>query len=213
MKNAFTDFDFLLRPAQNCMKCTFLDNLRTITQKGNMDTRQMILFFHLLFPLELFVTFIFVFENSQKSFSCDPLFRPFWSVKWLNFSQKLPFRTAHHTFLESRHPEVTKNPYYVLSPKGSQKKESAHGLFLKSRNCWEKMEKNPNILISNTNRNLLDFISYGSRITLYSTTTPSRVPFTFVWHMISPTFQVICKFANQYLLGRKCFFSDRKKSW
>ena len=35
-------------------------------------------------------------------------FGPFWSVKCLNFGQKLPFRTAHHTFLESRHPEVTK---------------------------------------------------------------------------------------------------------
>ena len=29
--------------------------------------------------------------------------------------------TTHHTFLESRHPEVTKNTYYVLSPEGSQK--------------------------------------------------------------------------------------------
>ena len=25
------------------------------------------------------------------------------------FGQKLPIQTAHHTFLESRHPEVTKN--------------------------------------------------------------------------------------------------------
>ena len=49
-------------------------------------------------------------------------FGPFWSVKYLNFGKKLPIRTAHHTFLESKHPEVTKNPYYVLSPEGSQKK-------------------------------------------------------------------------------------------
>ena len=42
------------------------------------------------------------------------------------------------------------------------------------------MEKSPNALISNTNRKLLGFVSYGSRITLYSTTTPLRVPFTFV---------------------------------
>ena len=42
--------------------------------------------------------------------------------------QKLPIQTAHHTFLESRHPEVTKNPYYLLSHNGSQKKVSAHGL-------------------------------------------------------------------------------------
>ena len=52
----------------------------------------------------------------------------FWSVKYLSFEQKLPIRTAHHIFLESRHPEFTKNPYYVLSPKGSQKKVSANRL-------------------------------------------------------------------------------------
>ena len=54
----------------------------------------------------------------------------FWSilVSIIPFEQKLLIRTAHHTFLESRHPEVTKNPYYVLSPKGSQKKVSANGL-------------------------------------------------------------------------------------
>ena len=33
-------------------------------------------------------------------------------------------------FLERRHPEVTKNPSNVLSPKGSQKKLSAHGLLI-----------------------------------------------------------------------------------
>ena len=73
--------------------------------------------FHLLFSLQLFVTFIFVFENSQNSFPCGPLFGPFSSVKYLNFAQKLPNRTAHHTLYQSRHPEVTKNEYYyVLSP-------------------------------------------------------------------------------------------------
>ena len=58
------------------------------------------------------------------------LFGPFWSVKYLNFGQKLPIRTTHHTFLESRHPEVTKNQYYVLSPEWRQKKVWAHGLHL-----------------------------------------------------------------------------------
>ena len=38
----------------------------------------------------------------------------FWSVKYLNFGPKLPIRTAHHTFLQSRHPEVAKNQFYVL---------------------------------------------------------------------------------------------------
>ena len=43
------------------------------------------------------------FENSQNQFSCDSPFGPFWSVKLLNFWEKLPIWAAHHTFLESRH--------------------------------------------------------------------------------------------------------------
>ena len=48
-----------------------------------------------------------------------PPFGPFWSGKYINFGQKLPIWTAHHTFLESRQSEVTKNPNYVLSREGS----------------------------------------------------------------------------------------------
>ena len=55
-------------------------------------------------------------------FDVVPPFGPFWSVKYLNFGQKLPIQTIHHTFIESRHSEVTKNPYYVLSPEWGQKK-------------------------------------------------------------------------------------------
>ena len=36
---------FWLRSAQNCIKCTFLDNSRTIPRKGNIETRQMTPFF------------------------------------------------------------------------------------------------------------------------------------------------------------------------
>ena len=47
-----------------------------------------------------------------------------WSTLWSLlvckiFGQKLPIRTDHH-FLESRHPEVVKNLYYVLSSRWSQ---------------------------------------------------------------------------------------------
>ena len=125
-ENCFNNLDFLLKSAQNCKKCTFLDNLHTITQIGNMETRQMTPIF-LLFLLYLFVTFIFLFENSQNLFCCGSPSGPFWSLKYLNFGQKLLIRTIH-TFLESRHPEVTKNPNYVLSREWSQKKLSAHGL-------------------------------------------------------------------------------------
>ena len=48
------------------------------------------------------------------------------NVSWVNllaqFGQKLLIQTAHHNFLESRHPEVTKNQYYVLSTKGAKKR-------------------------------------------------------------------------------------------
>ena len=60
-----------------------------------------------------------------------------WSTLWSilvckipQFWAKLPLRTAHHTFLESRQPELTKNSYNVLPTWGSQKKVSAHGLHL-----------------------------------------------------------------------------------
>ena len=58
-------------------------------------------------------------------------FSPLWAVKYPTFGQKLPIRIAHHTFLESRHAEVIKNTYYVVSPEWSHKKISAHGLIPK----------------------------------------------------------------------------------
>ena len=36
------------------------------------------------------------------------------------FGQNLPIQTGHHTSVESRHPEVTKNPYNVLSTHQNQ---------------------------------------------------------------------------------------------
>ena len=83
------------------------------------ETRQITTFFSSSFST-LFVTFILVFKNSQNSFSCGLPFGPFWSVKYLNFGQKLPLRTAHHTFIKRSHPGFTKNLHYILSTKGSQ---------------------------------------------------------------------------------------------
>ena len=79
-----------------------------------MKTRQMAHFFHLTFLFELLVTFIFEFEYNQTLFSHGPPFCPFWCSKYLNFVQKLTRWNSHHTFLESRDPEDTKNPYYVF---------------------------------------------------------------------------------------------------
>ena len=43
-----------------------------------------------------------------------------WSVKYPFFCQKPPIWTVHHIFLDSRHPDVTKNLNYVLSTRWSQ---------------------------------------------------------------------------------------------
>ena len=81
-------------------RSTVFGNLRIITQEWNMETRDMTPVFHLLFQLYLSVTFIFVFENSQSPFLFGPL-----SVNsglqntWI-YGQRLPFRTAHYSFLE-----------------------------------------------------------------------------------------------------------------
>ena len=75
----------MLRLAQICKKCTILSNLRTITQEGKKETRQITPFIHLLFEFWLFLIFILVFEKHQNSFSCGPPFCPFWSAKYLNF--------------------------------------------------------------------------------------------------------------------------------
>ena len=78
---------------------------------------------------QLFVTFILYLKMVKIHFLVlpPPPFGLFCYVKYLNFEQKLPIRTAHHIFL-SRNPDITKNPYYVLSPKGNQKMVSANGL-------------------------------------------------------------------------------------
>ena len=73
-------------------------------------------FFHLLFMM--FLTFNSEFENTQSSFSCGPHFCPFWYVTYIFWPKTI--WTAHHTLLEGRHPEVTKNLYYVLSTQQSQ---------------------------------------------------------------------------------------------
>ena len=49
MQIALIDLDFLLDLVQNYKKWTFLDNLRTTTQEGNMKTRQMNPFFSPIF--------------------------------------------------------------------------------------------------------------------------------------------------------------------
>ena len=56
------------------------------------------------------------------------LYVPFLNCKSIKafymyaYIKKLPIRIAHQTFLENKHPEVTKNSYYVLSLERGPKK-------------------------------------------------------------------------------------------
>ena len=67
---------------------TFLDNLWTIIQEGNMETWQMTPFFFSPFSV-LFLTFISELENAQNSFLFGLHFGLFWSLKYLNFWPKV----------------------------------------------------------------------------------------------------------------------------
>ena len=86
-----------MRSVQNLKIYTFFDNLR-INSGRYMETTQMIPFFHLVFLPYLSVTFISL--NLKILKKCR---------------QKSLIWTAHHSFLESRHPDFPKNLYYVLS--------------------------------------------------------------------------------------------------
>ena len=74
--SCFNRLRFLAEVRTNLQKMYFVDNLRTITQEGSMETRQMTPFFSSTFS-NLFVIFISEFENAQNSFSCGPPFGPF----------------------------------------------------------------------------------------------------------------------------------------
>ena len=80
----------------------------------------------LFIMLWLAISEILVFKVKEFCYiSTDSAsFLIFQSAKYPNFGQRLPIQTTHHTFLEGRHPDVTKNPYYILFPKGRQKKVS-----------------------------------------------------------------------------------------
>ena len=109
---------------QNFKKRTFLDNLRTATQQGNMVARQMTSFFSSTFSVLTVCNIHFcIWKQPRFIFMCSA---PLWSIlvckKHQFWAKATIIRTAHHTFLKTRHPEVNKNPYYILSPEGSQKK-------------------------------------------------------------------------------------------
>ena len=61
---ALTDLDFLLKSAQNCKKCTFLDKLRAINQERNLKTRQMTSFLYLkIVKIHFHVVHILIYSS------------------------------------------------------------------------------------------------------------------------------------------------------
>ena len=92
------------------------NNLRTMTQEENIETRQMTSFFSSTFSaLTLHKIHFWIWKYLKFILKWSPL----WYILILKIPQffggNLLIRTAHHNFLVSRHPEVTKNLYYVLS--------------------------------------------------------------------------------------------------
>ena len=71
-----------------------------------MATRQITPFFSSTFSA-LFVKYISEYENTQNPFSYGRPFLRISFVEYLNFCPKATDLEAHHTFLGSRHPEVT----------------------------------------------------------------------------------------------------------
>ena len=78
----------------------------------------------------------------------------FWSILICKIRQFWAKNiTAHHTFLWSKHPKVTKNPYYYLFAKESLKKVSAHGLYV-------IIQSNPWNITFNKGATKLYFLNY-----------------------------------------------------
>ena len=96
------------------LKCTFFDNLRTITKEVNMETRQMTPFVSSIFSALTVCNIHFLNWKYSK-------FIFMWSILVCKIPQFLAksYRFVY-TFLESRHSEVTENLHYVLSIRQSQ---------------------------------------------------------------------------------------------
>ena len=120
----------MLRSAQNCKKCLFRDNLRTITHEGNMETRQMTPFFSSTFSDLTVYNIHFCIWNQSKFILMWSLLCSVLVCEISHFWVKVIDLDNPSSFSRKWHPEFTKNPYYVLSLKWSQKKVSAHELLI-----------------------------------------------------------------------------------
>ena len=111
--NCINRLRFLAEISTKLPKMHFFENWRTITQEENMKTRQMTPFFSSTFST------LFVCNTHFCNWKLVPsLVHSGLSNTWI-FGQKLPIQTAHYTFLESRHHDITKNLYCFVHPPGS----------------------------------------------------------------------------------------------
>ena len=89
--NCFNTLRFLTEVSKKLQKMHFLDNLRTVTQEGSTETRQMTPFLSTFPALNVCNIHFYIWKWSTFIFLWSP-FGLFWSVKYLNFEQKLPIQ-------------------------------------------------------------------------------------------------------------------------
>ena len=115
--NCFNRFRFLPEVSTNLQKCTILGNLRTITQEGEKKIRQISPFL-IYFLSSVCVTFNFVFENCQNSFSWGPtLVHSFWSTQYLNLEVKAVTLELSSFDSTNIHIEESEKPSFTFSIK------------------------------------------------------------------------------------------------
>ena len=112
--NRLNGLRFLADVCTKLQKCTIFGNLRTITQE---ETWKLDKWFHLSSTL-----WVLTFKNIPICIWRKSKFIFIWSLLWfiliwkiLDFWTKATDSNSHHTFLESRHPEDTRELYAALS--------------------------------------------------------------------------------------------------
>ena len=115
----------MLSSAQICKKSTILGNFHSGRKKGNQTNDH--IFFIYVFSSNC-VLFIFVFENFQNSFSWDPPFGLFWSVKYLNFRGEICEIRILFRLIQETHNKESKKPGFTVSIKLRTKFVCSHCL-------------------------------------------------------------------------------------
>ena len=122
----FNGLDFLVRSAQNIKKCTFLDNLRTITHEGNMETRldkcpiffiyfSSLTVFNIQFRIWKYSKFIFMWSSPWSILVCKiPQFRAesYRLRQLITIFQKLDTLRLQKIYIMFCQPARAKYPFF-----------------------------------------------------------------------------------------------------